>query len=337
MTALNDFDRLESPGIWQASADAQRRDVLVMVGDATLTISDQQATALAHWSLPAVERVNPGVRPAIFRPGPDANDMLELDDETMIKAIATVQSAIERRRPHPGRLRFGLISGSVLLFAALAIFWLPRAMVDYTATVVPATKRTAIGERLLSNIQRVAGKPCETVLGQQSLKRLQTRLFGNADGKIVVLAGGVQRAQHLPGNIKLLNRSIVEDYEEVDVAAGFLLAESIRAEKTDPLVRLLRNAGFAASFRLLTTGDLSDSDLSKYTETLLTSEPEPVTDNAILARFEGAEIRSTPYGYAIDISGESTVGLIEADPWKTNSVPILDDANWVSLQGICGE
>lgn len=338
MTALKKFERLESPGIWRASPDSQRRDVIVSVGDATLTLSDQTDSALAHWSLPAVERLNPGKRPALFKPGADATETLELTDNTMIRAIAKVQKAIERRRPHPGRLRLTLLGAGVLLGAALALFWLPGAMIAYTASVVPAAKRAAIGEDLLANIRRVSGKPCDTVLGQRALQRVHQRLFPSRAGRIVVLTGGVQQAQHLPGNIILLNRGLVEDYEDPAVPAGFALAEDQRARQYDPLLRLLREVGLAPTFKLLTTGDIPDGTLSAYAENLLSSTPDAVSDAAMLARFQDAVIRSSPYAYALDISGESTIGLIEADPVNSSAArAILSDNEWVSLQGICGE
>ena len=338
MTALKDFERLESPGIWRATPDAQRRDVIVSVGDATLTLSDRLDSALAHWSLPAVERLNPGRRPALFRPGPDATETLELSDNTMIRAIAKVQKAVQRRRPHPGRLRLTLLGASVLLGAVLALFWLPDAMIAYTVSVVPDAKRAAIGEDLLANIRRVSGKPCDTVLGQHALQQLHARLFPSQAGRLVVLTGGVQRAEHLPGHIILLNRGLVEDYEDPAVTAGFALAEDQRARQYDPLLRLLRDVGLLPSFRLLTTGDVPDHALSNYAESLLTSTPAPVTDAAMLARFKDAAIRSSPFAYALDISGETTIGLIEADPVSGNTArAILSDSEWVSLQGICGE
>jgi len=338
MTALKDFQRLESPGIWRATPDARRRDVIVSFGDAALTLSDHQETAITHWSLPAVERINPGERPATFRPGQDALDVLEITDDTMIRAITKVQSAIRRRRPHPGRLRLALVTGAAALIAALAIFWLPGAMVRYTASVVPMSKRAAIGEDLLANIRRVSGRPCNTHLGQQSLARLQTRLFGPGSGRIVVLAGGVKNTEHLPGQIILINRSLVEDHEEVDVAAGYAVVEYLRARRHDPLVRLLNAVGLRASFRLLTTGDIAAPELASYAESLLTTEPATIAQSAILAQFATIGMRSSPYGFAVDISGETTLALIEADRTSERAAnPLLDDGDWVSLQGICGE
>ncbi len=142
MTALKDFQRLECAGIWRATADAQRRDVIVSLGDATLVICDQKGTALSHWSLPAIERLNPGSRPALFRPGRTRLNSLELDDDTMIRGITRVHTAIERRRPHPGRLRLcRLLGGSATIRAwRWRLFWLPGAMIDYTASVIPASQ-----------------------------------------------------------------------------------------------------------------------------------------------------------------------------------------------------
>ena len=106
MTALNEYQRLESTGIWRASPDEQRRDVMVSVGDASLVIYDSAGRPLGHWSLPAVIRLNVGTRPALFAPGPDAPEELEINEDEMIDAIEKVRKTIEKRRPRQGRLRF---------------------------------------------------------------------------------------------------------------------------------------------------------------------------------------------------------------------------------------
>ena len=43
MTALKDYIRLESTGLWRAGEEAQRRDVYVFVGTASLVIADKTA------------------------------------------------------------------------------------------------------------------------------------------------------------------------------------------------------------------------------------------------------------------------------------------------------
>jgi len=338
MTALSQYQRLECSGLWRSAQDAQRRNVIVSVGDATLTISDLQEKALSHWSLPAVERRNPGERPAVFAPSPDAQEELELDDEPMIRAIEKVHRTIAKRRPQPGRLRHLIVAGSLSVAAALGIFWLPGALVTHTVGVVPAPVRAAVGQRLLDRIQRVAGQQCDDAIGRTALGRLGVRVLGPGATQLVVLSGGVATAAHLPGGIILLNRALVEDYEGADVASGFVLAEDERARQSDPLGQLLHQAGFIATFRLLTSGHVPDKALDEYAESVLTAAPTPISDADLLARFKDANLRASPYAYALDLTGETTIGLIEADPFSNQDPgPVLSDGDWVSLQGICGE
>ncbi|MDJ0827575.1 MAG: hypothetical protein QNJ16_18960 [Rhodobacter sp.] len=338
MTALSEYQRLETPGVWRASAGDQRRDVMVSVGDATLVIYDMANRALAHWSLPAVERLNQGTRPALYRPGEDSPEELEIADDMMVDAIETVRRAIARRRPQPGRLRFFLLGGGLAAVLALAVFWLPDALVRHTAGVVPEAKRAELGARLLGDIRRVAGAPCETALGRRALNRLYARLLADRPGRLVVLPGGIAETAHLPGGLILLNRALVEDQEDPDAAAGYVLAEALRSEAQDPVETLLRATGPVTAFRLLTTGDVQDADLAVFAEVVMTAAPAAIDPETLLQRFAAAVVSSTPYAYALDISGETTLALIEADPVPPGGGrTVLADGDWVSLQGICGE
>ncbi len=99
MTALNQYQRLEAAGIWRETPQAQARDVIVSFGDATLVLTDPRSEVpLAHWSLPAVMRLNPGKNPARYAPGGvDADEELEIEDDLMIAAIAKLHRVIEAR------------------------------------------------------------------------------------------------------------------------------------------------------------------------------------------------------------------------------------------------
>lgn len=338
MTALNEYQRLESPAVWRASPDEQRRDVYVSVGDATLIVTDSAGRAITHWSLPALLRLNPGQRPAIYTPGEDAPEQLEIEDDLMVSSIEKVRATVRRRRPQPGRLRFVLLGGGLLAVLALTVFWLPDALIRHTATVLPQAARAELGQRLLSHIRRVAGPPCETVRGRRALDLLKLRLMPETPGRIVVLSGGVTVSEHLPGGLILVNRALVEDHEDPSVLAGYVLAELARARALDPVLRLLDAAGPFVAFRLLTTGSVKDAVLDAHAEALLLRPPAQVPDEVLLARFAATNVASTPYAYARDISGESTLALIEADPATgAETTPVLADGQWVSLQGICGE
>ncbi|RLJ59292.1 hypothetical protein BCF46_1440 [Litoreibacter meonggei] len=338
MTALKEYDRLESTGIWRESPDAQRRDVLISFGDATLIIRDKSDTALAHWSLPAIERLNPGARPALFRPGPDAGEELELDDGTLIDAIEKIRRTVARRRPHRGRLRLYIFTGLLAAIGALGYFWLPGALVRHTVTVVPESKRLAIGTALLGHMTRLTGDTCRSNLGAAALARLKARVLGDGLRKAYVVPSGPEGALSLPGGLLLLNRTVVEDHDAADVAAGYMLVAAEQARNADPMELLLKEAGGAATLHLLTTGQIEDDVLRDYAETLLAAPmPAPNTD-LLLDRFATAKVAASPYAYAVDVTGESTLELIEADPYRGIEAPrLISDGDWISLQEICAE
>ena len=338
MTALKQYQRLESVGVWRPDPEAQRRNVTVSFGDASLAISDNAGRALSHWSLAAVERVNPGETPALFAPSAEALELLEIEDETMIEAVERVRSVIARRRPREGWLRRVIVWGGSLAIAALAVFWLPGALTSHTVSVVPEPTRAEIGGQVFRAIGRVSGAPCRSPRGDRALARLHTRLLAPEKGGLLVLRGGIRDTVALPGGLILMNRALVEDYESPDVAAGYILAEATRAAERDPLLRLLEEAGLIATIRLLTTGALPEATLDAHAEALVAAPERPAPQGPLLERFEAAKVSSTPYAYARDVSGESTLGLIEADPMRGGGAePVLADADWVALQGICGE
>ncbi|SFK04172.1 hypothetical protein [Celeribacter neptunius] len=340
MTALTEFERLEAPGLWLPEGESQRRSVIVSIGEATLTLSEARSDGrpLTHWSLPAIERITPdGEIPARYRPAPDTDEELEIEDELMIEAIARIRRAIERVGPHPGRLRGALFGLGALALIGISVFWLPGALIRQAVSIVPTVTRAEIGQELLGRIKRLSGAPCDTVHGARALDRLKTRLIPGGGGQIVVVNSGVAISQHLPGNIILLNRALVEDYEDPDVLAGYVLAEIERAKEDDPLERLLREAGLMTSLRLMTTGHIPPDVLDAHAESLLTAPMSPVSQPALIARFAAAQVHSAPYAYARDITGESVLPLIEADGVQIETTrPVLSDGDWVALQGVCG-
>jgi len=337
MTALKEYDRLESTGIWRESPDAQRRDVIVSFGDATLIIRDKTDTALAHWSLPAVERLNPGARPALFRPGPDAGEELEIEDPVVIDAMEKIRKTVAKRRPHRGRLRLYIFGGLIASIAALGYFWLPGALVRHTVSVVPEAKRLALGTELLGHMTRLTGDACRAPLGTAALARLKARVLGDDLRKAYIVPSG-PAALYLPGGLVVMNRTVVEDHDAPDVAAGYMLAAHEAAKLEDPVFALLNAAGGAATLHLLTTGQMEDEVLRDYAETLLGSTPPMPSHDLLIDRFATAKVAASPYAYAVDVTGETTLDLIEADPYSGTTPPsLLSDGDWISLQDICTE
>lgn len=339
MTALRKYQRLECGGLWRETPQDQRREVLVRFGDATLVLSDPKSgAAVSHWSLPAIERVNKGQEPAIFAPGTDAHESLELDDPDMIAALGTVRQAVQAATAKPGRLRGVLLAGSAAAVVLAAVLWLPGALVSHTASVVPPAQRADIGQRALDDLIRVTGEPCKDQLGLQALAALSERVFGPVDTPILyVMPEGVEQPLHLPGDVIILPRKLIEQANGPEAAAGAALVERLRMKAEDPIVPLLQYAGLRATFELLTTASLPDTALNGYGEAMLRATPVALPGAALLAAFEAAQIPATPYALAIDPDGKATADLATNDPYKGLAPsPLIPDDSWVALQGICG-
>ena len=338
MTALSEYERLEASGLWRASPEGQRQEVILTFGDATLVIAESRSMkALSHWSLPAMARLNPGKRPAVYAPSAEPGEELELDDDTMIAAIEKVHAMIEARRPHPGRLRGILLSGSGLAVLALAVFWLPGALLDHTARVAPMAKRAEIGEVVLKELSTLTGAPCHSPAGDAALNILSRRLSGPRE--IIVLPEALEGALRLPGQKMVVGRPLVEAVDTPEVIAGAIIATTLAQSEHDPLRDLLDWAGIVAAFKLLTTGELPEGALDGYGTYLLQNPPPKPATEPLLEAFRAAGVSSTPYAFAIDPSGETVLGLIEADPFKGAPAPspVLADAQWVALQDICAQ
>ena len=338
MTALKKYQRLECGGLWRETPQDQRRDVLVRFGDATLVLSDPKSgTAISHWSLPAIERINKGEEPPIFAPGVDASESLELTDPEMIAALGAVRHAVQAATARPGRLRGVLLTGTTLAVLAIGVFWLPGVLVRHTASVVPPAQRADLGQRALDDLARVTGANCNNQFGLQALASLSERVFGPVDTPILyVMPEGVERPLHLPGDVIVLPRRLIEQANGPEAVAGAALVERLRARAQDPIIPMLEHAGLRATLQLLTTAALPDDAITGYGEALLRTAPIALPDASVLAAFEAAQIPATPYALAVDPDGTATAGLTAGDPYKGLApTPLIPDESWVALQGIC--
>ncbi|MBU0861960.1 MAG: hypothetical protein KKI16_08290, partial [Alphaproteobacteria bacterium] len=153
MTALSQYDRLESLGLWRAARTDQRREVIVSFGNATLVVSDAAGRPLSHWSLPAIVQLNQGVVPAVFAPDADAAESLEIDDPIMIDAINTVRGQIVKAQPRRGRLRQGLTAAVLIAVTVAAATWGPALLRDQAAGSLSDLRRAQVGAAVLGHLQ----------------------------------------------------------------------------------------------------------------------------------------------------------------------------------------
>lgn len=337
MTALAEFEKIEAIGLWRDGAEAQRRDVIVTLGDASLTILDMQNRVLAHWSIPAVARANPGQMPAIYHPDGIPDETLELpeDSDVMVEAIEKLRSAVEKRRPRPGRLR---LTSALFIFgaiSALGVFWLPGAVINQTLSVLPEIKQREIGALLQDSARRFTGNACQNAVADVALAKLARRVSPETRIDLTIVPDGLPDVLALPGHHYVVGRPLVEDYETPEVLIGFLLAEK-RRFSDDVMRDLLEHSDFFDNVRLLTSGSLPPERIESYAEEVLTRPRAVLSDSSLLNDFAAINVSSRPYAYALDVTGETTLDLIEADPTAvTNPPPVLTDGEWVALQAIC--
>ncbi|RYH02436.1 hypothetical protein EU805_10570 [Salipiger sp. IMCC34102] len=304
--------------------------MLVSFGSATLVVSDTAERPLTHWSLPAVMRLNPGTTPAIFSPGPDSVERLEIDDAEMIEAIEAVRGALGRAQPRPGRLRT-LLTLALLAAAGIAAASLgPDALRSQARGATPAAQRAELGARILGHMQARTGPACREARGTAALARLRSRL--GTTGQAVVLPAALPGPVVLPGGIAVIGQATLARYDDPAVAAGELL--SARASVEDPLDPLLRQAGLRATVTLMTTGDLPAESLRDYADRLLDG-PVPVPSEArLLERFARARISPAAYAPVRTERGQDAALLLTQTPPEGGAV-VLSDEDWIRLQGIC--
>ncbi len=337
MTALRKYLRLESPGLWRETPSAQLREVVVGLREATIVLSDPRTEmALAQWSLPALTRLNPGKLPALYSPGEDDPETLEVDDRDMMAALDTVRTALERRRPKPGRLRGVLLGGFGAVIGSLAVFWLPGKLIDYTAAMLPPATRSELGKLALQDLTKVTGSPCTGKAGTAASVALGLRLNLTHPPHVLVVRDALQAPLALPGDLLILPLKLLQSAEGPDTIAGYILANTGQAALQDPMQPLLEKAGLMATIRLLASGAIAADALAGYGQSLLTPSSITLSDEALLAAFTAAKITAQPYAYALDKSGETTLPLIEADPFPNGSAPeVLSTQHWQDLQAIC--
>ena len=342
MTALSKYQKLEGRGLWAASRPDQRRDVVVAFGDATLVILDgKSGQVLGHWSLPAITRLNPGTVPAIYSPDGDPSETLELDDTLLIDALDTLRAALEPRLSLFQKLRRAALWGAGAVTVALAVFVVPSALVEHTASVVPMAKRTELGEAMLADLAQDGARLCTGGLGSSALAALHRRLF-DGPGRLVVvdaLPGDAPRVQHFPGRLLVVDKRLLDAAETPDELAGALVVAAARAATEDPLRTLLSRVGTIATFRLLTTGDLAPGALHGQAAGLLQTPLRLPPSDALVAQFQAA--RLSPQAFLLStapmdpsrdllVPALSTIAAPDGD-----AAPLISDGQWVSILNLC--
>jgi hypothetical protein len=336
MTALTRYQKLEGEGLWRPDAQAQRRNVAVRLGESSLVLVDARSNqVLSHWALPAVLRRNPGRRPAVYGPGAESDgESLETDDGTLIEAIETIQAAFSPR-PRGRWLRWGVVAGAAAL-TVLAVAWFPQVLVNRTVQIVPQAMRAQIGREALDDLTRAGTsvRLCAEPAGRQALTSLRNRVLG-PNWRVQVVEGlpGLD-AGHLPGQIVVLSRDLIERLDSPEALAGWLLAEELAADLRDPMLDALRHSGMRATLTLLSTGNLPDRVLAGYAAARLVRPTQLPDAAALVRRLHGLGVTAGPYAGSLPPSAARLAAILSTDD-ERGTIPLLSDGEWLTLQAVC--
>ena len=331
MTAIKEFERLESLGLWRDLKDSQRREVVVSFGESTLVLSDINNRPITHWSLAAIEDAGNSENGIIFTVDDLGEETLEIDDQIMISAIYKIKASIEARRPHPGRLRLFLGASILISFLGVSIFWLPNALTQYASNIVPDSKAVEIGEVILKSIQKTTGSTCSTPLGERALRRLENRVIGSPSNRIQIIEMGNRPSLHLPGGNILLNYRLTLNEPNANLIAGYAILERAIEDEKSPLFDLFKSMGLKKTLKFLGTGDIDSSGLGYCANKQLFGSLSAPKADTISELFNVAEIPRTRFANHANRSDL----LIANDLMAEEYLPILDEVDWLNLQEIC--
>ena len=336
MTALKEYDRLECTGLWRSGPAAQRREVAVSFGEATIVLTDMQNRALAHWSLAAIVLQKRSGNKTMLRPGPDSDESLEISDRAMLEALTKVQKAIARSHPHPGRIRLILALATVTVVGIVAAIWGPQAVISYASTVLPEVKRVQLGDALAQRIGQLAGPYCSSPEGINTAQKLADRLNTNKTLHLLILPGQRNLPVILPGGKVILFENMVTASNDPAVTAGYILLALAAYEHKDPLQAYLEQAGPLLSLSLVASNDLSDTQINQLAKIALSQPLTPPPQAALLNLFTTSKVSSS--AFARVKSSQKAQGLITQDPFLAgSSYPVLTDGAWLGLQAICSD
>jgi len=337
MTALQEYQRLESTGLWRESNQEEPVEVVISFGTATLVLSTLDEAPLTHWSLSALSKTKTTGAAVIYTPDAQGEETLLISDPDMIAALEKVQAAHGKRSRKSGRLRGLFTIATIAALAAWAYLALPGWLERHVATNIPREQAILIGQELLADIKSRNGLECSESQGTIAVNLLAANLPGTGDMKLHVLELGPLPTLALPGNRLLINKQAITAAQNPEEIAGWIAGELARARNLPPLLNITKQVTPLDNLLFLFRGGYSPETSVMLVEKLLNDQPvipEPMDQNT-LDILKTAGISSSPFAQALQRTGAEAARIKVFEATADGSKTVLDDQNWVALQGIC--
>ena len=269
-TALRRYARLESTGLWTPPDGDAAHEVLVSLGESTLILSDLSDRPVAHWSLPALRRIDGD--PPTYAPGADSDEALAVEDAEMNRALALVIAAA--REPAERRSLRRWVSLSAMLGVVVALIWFgPLILRQQAAAALSAAQVEDLGRAVIARLP--GARVCADPYGVRAMDRLARAALGPQALPVRVLTPGpAGAAAPVPGAILLSGGAVAEATDAAALAARLRGARA-EAEAHPPVAAFLDSAGPLDLVEMLSTARWPEAALRRYAERVAATVIDP--------------------------------------------------------------
>ncbi len=252
MTAIDKYVRLEAIGWWFEAGRQEGREVIVSFGDETLQITSLKDVPLAHWSLLATKRISTRGETVIYSADPDAQEILEIEDPDMVRAISAITSQLSAPARPPSKRRWiwrGLGIGVVLALLSQS----PPLIYSTANTLTPPSRLGELSERLRDRIRENQGEECLGWQGRRALSAFSNALLPEPASTLMVFNDLSAPMQALPDGSVILSRSAVEDSSLEQLVALVTLGWAETMEQI-PQSDIIKALGPVGALRYIISG-----------------------------------------------------------------------------------
>lgn len=296
---------------------------------------------------------------------------LTISEPGTIARLQTICPDLHKRDVHKGLYRKLAARGAMAVAAVVLMLFviLPR-MADTLATLIPVEREIALGKTVVAQMEQALGAAdmgalnCQNPQGRAALTVMLDRLTDRQnlqyELEVQVFDHEMVNAFAAPGGQVVVLRGLLDNASGPDAVAAVLAHEIGHVEERDATRHALRAAGSAGLLSMV-LGDVTGGAIAVFLgERLLqagyTREAETRADRFALNMLNAAEVDSAgmarffdhlqaldgdmpqlPEYFATHPASEARADRARANANRQGATaPVLTDAQWQALQGICG-
>lgn len=354
------------PAVFYDGLIARRRAVMVILHDDNLVISDGDGM-LAAWRYPDLrEQDAPTGFLRLAAQGAPELARLEIADTAFAAEIRRRAPLIRdtARARRSGKIQIVAWSMAAAVSLVLTAIYLVPLLADRVTPLIPLSVERRLGDAVAKQVHVIFKEgACLNDDGEAALATMEQRLAPglppDALFDIRVLASPVANAFALPGGRIYLLRGLIDKAESAEEVAGVLAHEMGHVAHRDGLRRLLQSGGSSFLIGLLFGDVFGGGTLITLGQTLVNSaysreqetdadafaanvflrigqSPKPL--GTFLSRIAKDDKTMTRFALLLShpLSQARLAALSGREPTHP-SPPLLTEAEWRALKGICGE